>query len=310
LLERLPFPYPYAVPTDITLPSFAKVNLYLRVLGKRDDGFHALCTVFQSVSLRDFITFAKADSISLAWNQQTVAVGEDNLIIRAANELRKLYGVKMGARISLIKTIPSPGGLGGGSSNAAVALLGLSRLWELPTDRETLLQVAGGLGSDVPYFLYGGTALGTGRGELIEQIADAAVGPMLIVTPDVAVSTVDAYYRLSAPNLTKEALNRNLQVCRSEAGSSDLLHSALKNDLEPCVFEAYPEVGRVKQVLLGLDARKVMMSGSGASVFAIFEKEETRQAALKALDREVNWRKFAVAAISRDKYREALEIEF
>jgi 4-diphosphocytidyl-2-C-methyl-D-erythritol kinase len=110
--------------------------------------------------------------------------------------------------------------------------------------------------------------------------------------------------------LTKQALNRNLSVCRNEARSSDLLHSALKNDLEPSVFEAYPEVRRVKETLLGLGASNVAMSGSGASVFAIFDKEETRQAALKALDIEVNWRKFAVAAISRSEYREALRFVF
>jgi 4-diphosphocytidyl-2-C-methyl-D-erythritol kinase len=115
------------------------------------------------------------------------------------------------------------------------------------------------------------------------------------------------FYRLSAPNLTKQALNRNLQVCRDEAKSPGLLHSALINDLEQSVFEAFPEVGRVKKALLELGAQNAAMSGSGASVFAVFDKEETRQAALKALDKEVNWRKFAVAAISRAEYREALK---
>src|SRR6185369_3751587 len=163
------------------------------------------------------------------------------------------------------------------------------------------------IGSDVPFFLHGGTALGSGRGERIEELPDLAIGPMLIVTPKVAVSTPDAFYRLSAPNLTKRALNRNLQVCRDEAKSPDLLHSALINDLEQGVFEAFSEVGRAKKALLELGARSAAMSGSGASVFAIFDKEETRQAALKALDNEVNWRKFAVAAISRTEYREALK---
>jgi len=106
--------------------------------------------------------------------------------------------------------------------------------------------------------------------------------------------------------LTKEALNRTLSVCRDEAKSPDLLHRALKNDLEPVVFEAYSEVGRVKKTLLDLGAQNAAMSGSGASVFAIFDKEETRQAALKALDKEVNWRKFAVAAVSRKEYREQI----
>jgi 4-diphosphocytidyl-2-C-methyl-D-erythritol kinase len=292
---------------EITLPSFAKVNLYLRVLGRRDDGYHELCTVFQTVSLHDSITFIEAGDLSLTWNETEVAVSDDNLIIRAANELRKRFKIDQGARINLIKTIPAPGGLGGGSSNAAITLLGLSKLWRLRTDPTSLHELAASIGSDVPFFLSGGTAFGSGRGEQIEALPDLAVGPMLIVTPDVAVSTPEAFYRLSAPNLTKQALNRNLSVCRNEAKSPDLLHSALKNDLESSVFEAYQEVGRVKETLLALGARNAVMSGSGASVFALFDKEETRQAALKALDNEVNWRKFAVAAISRSEYREALK---
>ena len=149
-----------------------------------------------------------------------------------------------------------------------------------------------------------------GRGDIVEELPDIDIGPMMIVTPDVAVSTPEAYYRLSAPSLTKAALDRNLQVCRNEAKSPDLLHLELKNDLETSVFETFPEVRRVKRTLLALGAQNAAMSGSGASIFAIFDKEETRQAALKALDKEVNWRKFAVAAISRDEYREALRLVF
>ena len=309
---RKPFGFPYsdAVPVEFTLPSFAKVNLYLRVLGRRDDGYHELCTVFQTVSLHDSITFAEAADLSLSWNQNEVAVSDDNLIIRAANALKRSFKVSKGARINLVKAIPAPGGLGGGSSNAAIALLGLSKLWQLKAGRQDLEEIAAAIGSDVPFFLHGGTSLGTSRGEQVEELPDLSTGPMLIVTPNLAISTPDAFYRLSAPNLTKQALNRNLSVCRDEARSPDLLHTALKNDLEPSVFDAYPEVGRVKERLLALGANNAVMSGSGASVFAIFDKEETRQAALKALDNEVNWRKFAVAAISRTEYREALQFVF
>ena len=298
------------MPSELTLPSFAKVNLYLRVLGRRDDGYHELCTVFQTVSLHDSITFAEADELSLTWNQTEVAVSNDNLIIRAANMLKKKFSVSKGARINLVKTIPAPGGLGGGSSNAAITLLGLSKLWQLKASGNDLMTLGASIGSDVPFFLHGGTAIGNGRGERIEERSNLVIGPMLIVTPNIAVSTPEAFYGLSAPNLTKQALNRNLSVCRDEARSPDLLHSALKNDLEPSVFEAYPEVRRVKERLLGLGAQNAAMSGSGASVFAIFDKEETRQAAIKALDNEVNWRKFAVAAISRTEYREALQFVF
>jgi 4-diphosphocytidyl-2-C-methyl-D-erythritol kinase len=133
---------------------------------------------------------------------------------------------------------------------------------------------------------------------------------MLIVTPNVSIPTHDAFARVNAPSLTSEAAKRILQICRFEAKSPDFLQTAITNDLESSVFEKFPEVRRVKQKLLDLGAAKAAMSGSGASVFAIFDKEETRQTALQALDNEVNWRKFAVAAISRQQYREALRSVF
>src|SRR5689334_6042654 len=102
------------MPHELTLPSFAKVNFYLRVLGRRDDGYHELCSVFQTVSLHDSITFAEADDLSLTWNENEVAVSDDNLIIRAANALKRWFGIDAGVRINLVKTIPAPGGLGGG----------------------------------------------------------------------------------------------------------------------------------------------------------------------------------------------------
>lgn len=289
-----------------TLPSFAKVNLYLRVIGKREDGFHEICTVFQTISLHDRIRFQEADTISLACYDPRMPVDGRNLIVRAAEMLRERYSVRQGARIRLEKRIPSPGGLGGGSSNAAVALIGLQRLWDLDIPDDELWSIAAELGSDVPFFLYGGTAIGTGRGEMIEPVADKPAGPMVVVSPKIRVRTPDAFAAIGAPNLTNEASNRILRVCRNEAESLDPLHSVLKNDFESSVFAAFPEIGEVKRTLLELGASNAVLSGSGASVVGIFDKEETRQAAIKALDIRSTWRKFAVAAISRDEYREAL----
>ncbi|HSU25325.1 MAG TPA: hypothetical protein VLI65_05055, partial [Pyrinomonadaceae bacterium] len=132
----------------------------------------------------------------------------------------------------------------------------------------------------------------------------------LIVTPEIAVSTGDVFTGLKAPSLTTEASNRILQICRFGAESRDLHNASLRNDLEKVTFAKYPEVDEVKKTLLQLGAGQALMSGSGASVFGIFEKEETRQAAMKALDNKVNWRKFAVATISRKEYREALRLVF
>lgn len=290
----------------LSLPSFAKINWTLRIIGKRSDGFHELCTVFQTVSLHDTITFRESDSLTLTCNDPLVPTGEDNLIVAAGRRLRQVFGGVRGAAIHLEKQIPFPGGLGGGSSNAATTLFGLAKLWGFKVSPDDLYAIAADLGSDVPFFLYGGTALGTGRGETIEPIDDIHAPAMLIVTPEVSVSTPDAFAAAQAPSLTNTDSNRNLRVCRSQAEKLDPLHSVLINDFEASVFSAYPEILRVKQTLLDLGAVNAAMSGSGASVFAVFDKQETRQAAIKALDQVSTWRKFAVATIARAEYAQAL----
>lgn len=289
-----------------SLLSFAKINWTLRILGKREDGFHELFTVFQTVSLCDRLTFSEGNRISLTSNQPRMPIDERNLVIKAANALNKEVGGSFGARIHLQKRIPSPGGLGGGSSNAAVALIGLRRLWGLDVTDERLASIAGEVGSDAAFFLYGGTAIGTGRGENIEPVDDIAAAEMLIVRPRARVRTRDAFAALNAPVLTSRERERILSVSRTDADRLDPLRSELTNDFERSVFAAFPEIERVKQTLLDLGAVNAALSGSGASVFAIFDKQETRQAAQKALDQESTWRKFAVSTISRREYREAL----
>ena len=289
------------------LPSFAKINWLLRILGKREDGFHELCTIFQTVSLHDEITFEESDEISLNSNAANIPTGETNLIIKAANALSEDFGVKKGAQIHLEKRIPAPGGLGGGSSNAAVALLGLATLWNLEIKSEKLVEIGAKLGSDVPFFLYGGTAFGTGRGTEIVAMEDFDEKFLLIVTPGIEVSTAEAFARFNAPYLTNETSKSILKICQNEADRFKSRQKTLSNDFEKSVFEFQPEIRRVKEKLLDSGAQQAVLSGSGASVFALFDKEETRQATLKALEEETNWRKFAVATISRNIYREAFK---
>lgn len=288
------------------LPSFAKINLHLRVLGKRPDGFHELCTVFQTVSLKDEIWFEESNELSLTCSVEKVPCDESNLIIKAAKLLKEVFNCRKGAKIHLEKKIPSPGGLGGGSSNAAVALLGLTMLWEIETPFENLVEIAGKLGSDVPFFLYGGTALGFGRGEKIELIEEVKEKFLLLVTPPIAISTAAAFARLNKPNLTNFSAKSILKLCRNEVQNINVRHQKLTNDFEQSVFALYPEVRRVKEKLLELGAAQALLSGSGASVFALFDKKETRQATIKALEKEKNWRMFAVATVSRSEYWKAL----
>lgn len=289
-----------------SLPSFAKINLGLEVIGRRDDGFHEIFTIFQTVSLCDRLDFSAAKKLTLTCSDASVPDDARNLVIRAAEALAARFNVHLGAAIHLEKRIPSPGGLGGGSSNAAVALIGLTRLWNLGVMHEDLSDIGSELGSDVPFFFRGGTAAAKGRGTEISDFPEFDAPFLVIVTPNIAVSTVAAFEGLNAANLTSTDANRILEICRLREKSQDLLSEATRNDFESTVFAAYPEVGSAKNALLDFGASFALLSGSGASVFGIFDTEETRQTAIKALDAYVNWRKFAVATISRNAYREAL----
>lgn len=286
------------------LPSFAKVNLTLRVLGRRDDGFHEVFTILQMVSLHDTLRFElMGGDIRLTCDDARIPTDSSNIVLRAAEKMRSRYQVSLGASIHIEKRIPSPGGLGGGSSNAAVTLLALNRLWKIDAPIDKLSSIGSELGADVPFFLHGGTAHGTGTGSTIEPTDDQASMDMIIVTPDVSVSTRSAYASLAAEPLTNADAERILLNYYLGAARGP----EMVNDFEKMVFAAFPEIERVKATLLELGAETALMSGSGASVFGIFDNEETRQTALKALGTEANWRSFAVAAISRSKYREALK---
>ena len=152
-----------------TLPSFAKINWFLRVLGKREDNYHEICTVFQTVSLSDKLEFEEGDEISFTCNDGAIPVNSDNLIVRSAKLLRETFNIEAGAKIHLEKNIPFPGGLGGGSSNAAITIMGLAKLWRLKVSGEELAKLSSKIGADVPFFFYGGTALGTGLGTEISE---------------------------------------------------------------------------------------------------------------------------------------------
>jgi len=295
---------------SFSLSSYAKVNLGLRILGKRSDGLHELCTVFQTVSLHDTLTFSPAAGLELSCDDPQIPVDGSNLIVRAAHLLGEIAGREVTGRIHLQKSIPSPGGLGGGSSNAVSAIVGLCRLNSIILSKpESFAGQISRLGADVPFFLYGGTALGTGRGDMISSEIEQADYPyMLIVTPDVAVPTAGAFRAFNAKPLTSVGAERILTVCRNEAEYLTLSRAALINDLESTVFAAFPEIERVKDTLIELGAVNAAMSGSGASVFAVFDNRETRQTALEALDSERAWRKFAVATVSRGEYQRDTQI--
>ena len=293
----------------IKLPAFAKINLGLRVLGRRADGYHEICTIFQTVTLRDTLTFEAADDerLELTCTDPSIPTDESNLVMRAASLLRGRYRVSRGARVRLEKRVPAGGGLGGGSSDAAATLIALSNLWNLKTDSAELSEMGARLGADVPFFLTGGTALGAGTGTEITPLEDARKMALVVATPDVHVSTAEAYKALNAPALTKTDGVVNLSVSRTEADFPDSLCDVMSNDFEAVVVRLHPEIGRARDALLGAGAARASLSGSGSSVYGVFESELEAGRAAKALSgAEGSWQVSACATLTRAEYVAAL----
>jgi 4-diphosphocytidyl-2-C-methyl-D-erythritol kinase len=291
--------------TALALPSFAKINLHLRVLGRRPDGYHEIRTVFQTITLSDRLTLRALDDprLELECDAPDVPNDDSNLVVRAAKLLRERFNVARGASIKLEKSIPAGGGLGGGSSNAAVTLAALAHLWEIETTRDELSELGATLGADVPFFFTGGTARGTGRGAEIAPLADAPTMNLIVVAPCVKISTAEAYKSLNAPALTKEIAPANLLVSRTGADFSDSLPAPLANDFEPSVYRLYPEVGRARDALVAVGAKGALLSGSGSSVFGVFESSDEVERARARIEVEAGWRVFTCASLSRGDYR-------
>lgn len=291
-----------------TLQSFAKINWRLRVLGRRADGFHELRTIFQTVTLHDKLTFAVRDDdkLHLTSDSTDIPLDESNLIIRAAVALRDRHGVQRGASIHLEKVIPVEAGLGGGSSNAAITLIGLAHLWEIKTSTKELTEIGATLGADVPFFFVGGTALGVGLGTEVSAINEVAAEHLLIVKPVAKVSTVEAYKALNSPALTKVGSDIILSISRADEQFTDSNPIALHNDFEPVVFPLNTEIERAKDALLQLGARSALLAGCGSSVFGVFENDVARARAHERLKKESDWRIFPCATLSRHAYLEAL----
>jgi 4-diphosphocytidyl-2-C-methyl-D-erythritol kinase len=304
---------PFNVSTPLfSLPSFAKINCSLRILGKRPDGYHEIRTVLQTVSLHDTLRFAAPPNpgIHLSCDDPQIPTDLNNLIVRAAVALRDRYGVRNGATIHLEKRIPVQGGLGGGSSNAAVTLLGLAHLWKIATKVSELVKLAAELGSDVPFFLTGGRALATGTGTSISLLPDLETQVLLIVTPTATVATAEAYKALSSAALTTQNPDSILAISRRSTNSSDWnqwpVADDWENDFEQVIFDIEPEIGRVKNALLQAGARSALLAGSGSSVFGIFNDREAQQRALETIEVESGWRIIPCTTLSREQYIRAL----
>src|SRR5271169_1272747 len=288
---------------SVRVPAYAKVNLRLDVLGGRADGYHELRTIFQAISLHDTLELESKREpgidLRIAGNSQLAGEpGKDNLVYRALEELGREIGIQHGVRAMLTKRIPVGRGLGGGSSDAAAALLGLLRLAGKNIEAARLLEIASNLGADVPFFLHGGRALGISRGDEIYPLSDVARRHLLVISPrEIAVPTKDAYQWLSEEltnggDATK--LMRFCALCWSPQGG------ALSNDFEAAVFPRYPRLAAIKRELLQQGAAEASLAGSGSAVFGIYQHPAKARRAARAFPRD---QVFLCSTLSRAEYR-------
>ena len=288
---------------SLRIPAYAKVNLCLDILGRRADGYHELRTIFQAISLHDTLelTLTRAPGINLECTDPSLPLDRENLVWRALDLLRRALRLRSGVRAVLHKRIPVGRGLGGGSSDAAAALLGLLRLTgrRLPTSR--LLVIASRLGADVPFFLGGGRALGVGRGDEIFPLPDLPRRSVLVVSPaGIAVPTLDAYAWVSS---TLTARRRPLKILSFCALCWSPQWSALSNSFEKAVFARHPRLRNIKRTLLHGGAAEAALAGSGSAVFGVFpDPAQARRTARLFPDDRV----FTVRTLSRKEYLRAL----
>jgi 4-diphosphocytidyl-2-C-methyl-D-erythritol kinase len=278
-------------PIEIQAP--AKINLTLEVLGKRPDGYHEVASIIQTVGLHDTITLESADDLSLECDTPGLAT-DDNLVLRAATMLREATGVSQGARIVLQKAIPVLAGLGGGSSDAAAALIGLDRLWDTGLSHEVLHGIAARLGSDVPFFLRGGTAMVHGRGELVRPLPPADIPWVVILSPNMPVAnkTATLYAALTPSQHTGGLLTRKLEA--RIRGGHDVPPQFLFNVFDNVAREAFPGLGEYWDAFSDLGAREVHVAGSGPSLFAPVSRRELGTALALMLGHKHGWEANAV----------------
>jgi 4-diphosphocytidyl-2-C-methyl-D-erythritol kinase len=274
--------------------SFAKINLGIDVLGKREDGYHEIRTLFQAIEFGDILEFHPLTEreIRLSGTDASIPWDERNLVHQAARLLQQDFPQAGGVKVLVTKNVPSGKGLGGGSSNAAMTLFALNRLWGLGLDRSRLQDYGRRLGADIPYFLDGGLCLGEGRGDVITPLPDLPVYYCVLALPSFPILTSDIYGRLRLTSPAEDS-KMNRFLARREFG-------LLENKLEETVFSLYPRLKAIKSSFLHKEAVLSLVSGTGSAVFGLFEDREKAVRALADLERTEE--ALLVETLSRERY--------
>jgi 4-diphosphocytidyl-2-C-methyl-D-erythritol kinase len=309
--------------TVLTVRAHAKINLSLRVGPRRPDGFHELRTVYQTLALHDVLVVARRPGpFALTCSAAGVPTDSSNLVFKAARAVWRRLGRRGDPKdvsIALRKRIPIQAGLGGGSADAAAALVALNHAWAAKLPMEALNDLAAALGSDVPFFLVGGTALGLGRGEVVQPLPDAPTRPVVLVRPEAGVSTAEAYGWFDADSDGARAATSSVATSfpvvsgfppspdfgearhSAERGGGSRTSAPIVNDLEPPVVRRRPSIGAARQALAEAGAIAAGMTGSGAAVFGVFETRDGARAALPRLSRP-GWTAILTRTVGRAEY--------
>ena len=274
--------------------SFAKINLGIEVLGKRDDGYHEIRTLFQTIDFGDLLEFTPLPGreIRLSGTDASIPWDGRNLVHRAARLLQLDFPDSGGVEIHVTKNIPAGAGLGGGSSNAAITLLALNNLWDIGLDRPRLQEYGRRLGADVPYFLEGGLCLGEGRGDRITPLPDLPVFYCVLALPAWPILTADIYGRLRLTSPDEDSKMSRF-LARREFG-------LLENKLEETIFSLYPRLKAIKSFFLDQEAVLSLVSGTGSAVFGLFESRDKAERALAQIGRME--RALLLETLSRERY--------
>lgn len=258
--------------------AFSKINVGLAITGKRDDGYHDIDTIFQSIFLGDSLYFARHHSVVFSgdapelpyYMAQLIPYTESNIAMKALRMVQDYTGCTQGAAIHLLKRVPPCAGMGGGSGDGAAMLLGLNKFWDLRLTDEELLTIASKLGSDVPFLLKGGTARGTGRGELLETLPTSSAQWLLIVKPEVSISTAEAYGRFAG---TSRVTSDTMDTVTAHMNAKDFCQAFISSDntFEELIFPVHPELTACKQFFLDRGFPTIM-TGSGPTMVVLLEK--------------------------------------
>ncbi|HEY4710551.1 MAG TPA: 4-(cytidine 5'-diphospho)-2-C-methyl-D-erythritol kinase [Candidatus Acidoferrales bacterium] len=289
---------------SVRLQAYAKVNLALNITGKRGDGYHELRTVFQTISLHDTldISITRSQDPSVQWMtcSDPELQGKENLVLRAIRAISPEIGFEGSLVVHLEKRIPVARGLGGGSSDAAAALIGMLRLTNMELPLPRLMEIAASLGADVPFFLFGGRALAVNRGDEIYPMEDGPKRTIVVVSPTgIGVSTKDAYGWL-APELTRLTKPNRIWTFCALCWSRQ---ETVSNDFEGPVFSRHPRLREIRDGLLKRGAANAALAGSGSAVFGVFRNPAQARRAARAFPEDSV---FVAETLSREKYGRAM----